>query len=71
MKTINEDIFKKLDKIIKLLAIIGTTNGTLKQQIRILTEVGFSPTQIADITERNVNLINVVKHNIKKEVKNG
>ena len=66
MKTINEEILERLDKIIRLLAISCSEKLTLKNQIKVLMEVDFTPTQISNILNKNVNLINVMKHNIKK-----
>ncbi len=72
MKTFNEQILEKLDKIIRLQAISCSEKLTLKNQIKVLMEVDFTPTQISNILNKNVNLINVMKHNIKKnqEVQN-
>ncbi len=66
MKTFNEQILERLDKIIRLQAIGCSEKLTLKNQIKVLMEVEFTPTQIANILGKNVNLINVMKHNIKK-----
>ena len=72
MKTINEEILERLDKIIRLLAISCSEKLSLKNQIKVLMEVEFTPTQISNILNKNVNLISVMKHNIKKnrEVEN-
>jgi len=69
-KTTNEEIIYRLDKIIQLLAIVGSEKLTLKNQIKILTDVGFTPTQMSTITGKNTNLIRVLKHNIEKERRN-
>ena len=66
MKTFNEEILVRLDKIIRLQAISCSEKLSLKNQIKVLTEVEFTPTQISNILNKNVNLINVMKHNIKK-----
>lgn len=66
METINEQVLGKLDKIIRLLAINCSEKLSLKNQIKVLMEVDFTPTQISNILNKNVNLINVMKHNIKK-----
>lgn len=65
-KTFDEQILERLDKIIRLLAINCSEKLSLKNQIKVLMEVEFTPTQISNILNKNVNLINVMKHNIKK-----
>lgn len=66
-KTNNDEIIERLDKIIKLLAIVGSEKATLRNQIKILTDVGFTPMQISNIIGKSPNLISVIKHSIKQE----
>ncbi len=62
-------LFEKLDKISKILAIGAMKDKEFREQIKILSEIGFSASEIAEITGKNVNTINVTKTLMKK--KNG
>jgi len=62
-------LFEKLDKISKILAVGAMREKEFRDQIRILTDVGFSASEIAEITGKNVNTVNVTKTLMKK--KNG
>ena len=62
-------LFEKLDKISKILAVGAMKDKEFRDQIKILTDIGFSPSEIAEITGKNVNTVNVTKTLMKK--KNG
>ncbi len=62
-------LFEKLDKISKILAIGAMKDKEFREQIKILSEIGFSASEIAEITGKNVNTVNVTKTLMKK--KNG
>ena len=62
-----EKILERLGTIEKLLIWIlaDSSDRTLKDKIRMLSQVGFKPTQISNILNKPVNLISVMKHSIK------
>lgn len=62
-------LFEKLDKIAKILAIGAMKDKEFREQIKILSEIGFSTLEIAEVTGKNVNTVNVTKTLMKK--KNG
>lgn len=62
-------LFEKLDKIAKILAIGAMKDKEFREQIKILSEIGFSASEIAETTGKNVNTVNVTKTLMKK--KNG
>ena len=62
-------LFEKLDKIAKILAVGAMKEKEFREQIKILTDIGFSASEIADITGKNANTVNVTKTLMKK--KNG
>ncbi len=58
-------LFEELRMIKKLLAVNVTKEKSLKDQVRLLTDVGFLPNEIADITGKSANLIRVTKFSLK------
>jgi len=70
---ISEEQFERLanqnEIMIKLLAAIAIEGKNLNQQVRLLSDVGLTPAQIADILGKSSNLIRVTKSGLKK--KNG
>lgn len=70
---ISEEQFEKLreqnDMIIKLLAAIAIEGKNLNEQVRLLSDVGLTPSEIANILGKKSNLIRVTKSGLKK--KNG
>lgn len=62
-------LFERLDRITKLIGIMATQEKNFREKVKLLSDVGFSPSEIAEITGKNVNLVNVTKHGLKK--KNG
>ena len=73
-KQIN-DFSKKLDIIVKLLALSVVGNGNQKEQISKLLSAGLTATQVADVLGKSVNLITAYSSQIKKskaqKTKNG
>lgn len=60
-------ISEKLDIIIKLLAISIVQGRPLKEQVRLLSEAGLKPKQIASILGKKPVNIRVILHNLRKE----
>lgn len=60
-------LFEKLDVIIKLLAANVIEGKNLKEQVKLLSEVGLQPAEIAEITGKTANLIRVTKTGLKKK----
>ena len=65
--TMNEEIIERLDIIIKLLSAISVKDMNLKDQIKVLSGLDLTPKQISRALRKNMNLIRVMKHSIKKE----
>lgn len=62
-------LFEELKIIKKLLAMSVIKEKTLKDQVRLLTDVGLSPSEISNVTGKNVNLIRVTKFSLKNKSK--
>ena len=59
-------LFEKIDRMNKLLGIIATKEKSFKEQVKLLSEAGLTSKEIADITGKTSNFVNVTKHKIKK-----
>lgn len=59
-------IISKLDSIIRLLALNTVQGRTLKEQVSLLSSIGFQPKQIADMLGKTPNHIRVILHEIRK-----
>lgn len=57
----------ELDVIKRLLAAIAIKDQNFKQQVKLLSDAGLTPTEIADVTGKSTNLVNVTKHSLKKK----
>lgn len=64
-KQINE-FSKKLDIIVKLLALSVIGDGNQKEQISKLLSAGLTATQVADVLGKPINLITAYSSQIKK-----
>lgn len=62
-------VASKLDSMIKLLALTAVQGKTLKEQVSLLSSLGFQPKQIAEMLGKTPNHISVVLHELRKEVK--
>lgn len=60
-------LFEKLEIITKLLGAIAIKDKSLKEQVKLLSEVGLQPSEIAEITGKSANLIRVTKTKLKKQ----
>ena len=67
-----KEILQELQRISKLLAL--TVTRELKQQqekVKLLSDVGFRPIEIANITGIEANQVSAVLSNIKKKTQTG
>ena len=60
-------ITSRLDSILKLLALNTVQGRTLKEQVSLLSSVGFQPKQIAEMLGKTPNHISVILHDIRKK----
>jgi len=58
-------LFEEINIVKRLLAAIAIKDQNFKEQVKLLSEAGLSPSEIADITGKNSNLVNVTKHSLK------
>ncbi len=62
-------IGSKLDSILKLLAFSTVQGKSLKEQVSLLSSIGFQPKEIADLLGKTPNHIGVVLHEVRKSKK--
>lgn len=60
-------LFEELRIIKKLLAISVVKDKNLREQVKLLSDAGLSPSEIAEITGKNANLIRVTKSTLKNK----
>jgi len=60
-------LLEKLDKITKLLAANIIQGKSLREQVKLLSDVGLQPSEIAEITGKSANLIRVTKAGLEKK----
>lgn len=63
------DVTKRLDVIIKLLAMTALKDSSVTDKIYFLNKSGFSPKEIADILNTTSNYVNVILSNMRKKEK--
>ena len=68
-----KEIIKKMDSILKLLALTAGAGLTMTERIILLGKAGFRPVEIAEILGTSSNAVNVIlSHNrTKKASKHG
>ena len=59
-------LFEELNVIKRLLAATAIKDKNFREQVKLLSDAGLSPSEISDVTEKNTNLVNVTKHGLKK-----
>jgi len=69
MNNKNELIIKKLDTIIKLLAVNAVKDKKFIEQVKLLSDFGFEPKDIALMTGKTANNVRVQLHAIRKNKK--
>ena len=65
----NESIIKKLDIIIRLLAVNAVKDKKFIEQVKLLSDFGFEPKDIAKMTGKTANNVRVQLHVIRKNEK--
>jgi predicted Rossmann fold nucleotide-binding protein DprA/Smf involved in DNA uptake len=63
------EILKELQQIKRLLVILCIKEQPQKEKIKILSNVGFQPKEIADLIGTTAHTVSVILSNIKKEAK--
>ena len=64
----NEKIlFEKLDRITKLLGTLAIQGKSFKEQVKLLSDAGLSPSEIAEVTGKTANQVRVTKTGLKKK----
>lgn len=61
------DVTKRLDVIIKLLAMSALKDSSVTDKIYFLNKSGFSPKEIVDILNTTSNYVNVILSNMRKK----
>jgi DNA-binding CsgD family transcriptional regulator len=64
-------ILERLDQIFKMLAILATANLTQRDKIALLSKVGLSPKQIAELLGTSSNTVRVELVSIRKRKNRG
>jgi len=59
-------LFNKLDIIARLLGAIAIKDKNLKEQVKLLSDAGLQPSEIAELTGKSANLIRVTKSSLRK-----
>jgi hypothetical protein len=62
-----EKLFQELNTIKRLLGAIAIKDKSFREQVKLLTDAGLQPSEIADITGKSSNFVNVTKHSLKKK----
>ena len=65
----NNEILGELRRITKLLSLIATKNQEQKEQIKVLSGIGFQPKEIAGMLHVTANVVRVTLSRIRKEDK--
>ena len=65
----NNEILEELRRITKLLSLIATKNQEQKEQIKVLSGIGFQPKEIAGMLDVTPNAVRVTLSRIRKENK--
>jgi CRP-like cAMP-binding protein len=65
----DNNVLSELQQIKKLLLVLCTKDQSQKEQIKILSNVGFQPKEIAELIGSTANTVNVTLNRLKKEGK--
>lgn len=68
-----ESLAKKMDVLIKLMAISALRDKGFREQVRILDSIGLKPSEISELLGKTANNVRVTLHDIRKSggVQNG
>ena len=66
----DERLFEELSVIKRLLGAIAIKDKNFREQVKLLSDAGLQPSEIADLTGKSANLVNVTKHHLKKKKEN-
>ena len=61
-----EEVISHLGKVVRLLTILVTKDMTQREQIQLLSSVGFGPKEIADLIGTTPNTVSVTLSAIRK-----
>lgn len=61
------EVVSRLDSILKLLALNTVQGRSLKEQVSLLSSVGFQPKQIAEMLGKTPNHVSVILHDLRKK----
>lgn len=67
MNESNRDVLEELKKITRLLSILATKGLKQRDQIDILSQAGFSPTEIAVMIGTTPNTVSVTRAQLRRE----
>jgi DNA-directed RNA polymerase specialized sigma24 family protein len=62
-----KEITQRLDKLARIIALTNTQDLTMTERIHLLNNVGFSPTEIANILGTSANVVNVRLSEMRKK----
>ena len=60
-------LFEELNVIKRLLAATAIKDKNFREQVKLLSDAGLTPSEISEITGKSANLVNVTKHGLKKK----
>jgi len=61
-----KDLSRKLDLLVKLTAVNLVKDKKSEEQIKLLSDQGFRPKEIAWLLGKTTNFVNVTLHKLKK-----
>lgn len=67
MNDISSKILEKLDTLVKLTVLNMIKDKEYKDQVELLSSVGFQPKEIADLLGKTANSVRVTLFNLRKE----
>ena len=60
-------LFNKIDIMTKLLGVIAIKDKSFREQVKLLSDAGLQPSEIAELTGKTSNDVSVTKANLKKK----
>lgn len=67
MNNINAKILEKLDILVKLTVLNTIKDKEYKDQVKLLSSVGFQPKEIADMLGKTANSVRVTLFKLRKD----